>query len=242
MATKKNVTKTEDQLPAYIKQGQARGNENVTSEDLQLPRLDVLQALSPQINKKKDDYIEGAEPGMIFNTLTGELYPSGVFFTPVSFVKRYLIWVNREKDSAGGLRGVFNSIDEAEDALEKMEDEDKLEIVPTAEHLVLLDDGTEVILSMSKSKMKVSRSFNSLVRITGGDRFAARYHLTAVDDEGPKGEFQNFSIKRASGNESAFPSEEVYMKAEKLYESIQAGAAQKSANYDSEMESEEAEY
>lgn len=215
-------------VPSYIKQGQGRGNENVASEDLQLPRIDVLQALSPQVNKKKvDDYIDGAEVGMLFNTLTKELYKDGVHVTPVSFVKRYLVWVDRKIDNEGGLRGVFDTETEAEQFVTEQDDEDKLEVVATAEHLVLLDDGSEAIISMAKSKMKVSRKFNSLVRLNGGDRFGRRYKVTTVDDKGPKGEFQNISISN-----SGFPSEQVYHQAEKLYTAIASGQVkQKAANY-----------
>jgi hypothetical protein len=224
----KSVAKTEDQMPDYIKQGQNRGNENVSNDDLQLPRIDVLQALSPQTQKKKDEYIDGAEAGMLFNTLTGELYPDGVNITPISFVKRHLVWVDRQKDSEGGLRGVFDSSDEAERFVEAQEDEDKLEVVPTAEHLVLLDDGTEVILSMAKSKMKVSRKFNSLVRLNGGDRFSRKYLVTSVSDKSAQGEFENIAIANAG-----YPSKEVYEKAETLFEAISSGSKkQASGNYD----------
>lgn len=226
MSTKKEVTKKEDQVPAYIKQGQNRGSENVTQDDLQLPRIDVLQALSPQVQKKKDEYIPGAEVGMLFNTLTGELYKDGVHVTPVSFARRYLVWVDRKKDAEGGLRGVFDTLEEAERFVDEQDDADKLEVVPTAEHLVLLDDGTEVIISMAKSKMKVSRRFNSLVRLNGGDRFSRRYLVTSVDDKSAQGEFQNLSFTNAG-----YPSEEVYLKAERLYEAIAGGAKQATGNY-----------
>lgn len=229
---KKQVKKTEDKMPSYIKEGQNRGNENVTNEDLQLPRIDVLQALSPQINKKKDEYIEGAETGMLFNTLTGELYPDGISITPISFVKRFLVWVDRKKDSEGGLRGVFDTADEAETFIEAQADEDKLEMAPTAEHLVLMDDGTEVIISMAKSKMKVSRRFNSLIRLNGGDRFGRRYRVSTVDDKSAQGEFQNIALAN-----DGFPSEDVYHKAEALYEAIASGAKKQAAgNYDGSTE------
>lgn len=238
MATsKKAVAKKDAKLPSYIKQGENRGNENVQSEDLQLPLLGLLQALSPQVNKKKDEYIQGAEVGMLFNTLTGELYEDGLDFTPVSFVKRFLVWVDRKKDQNGGLRGVFDTEAAAETFVEEQEDEDKLEIVATAEHLILLDDGTEMILSLGKSKMKVSRKFNSLVRLNGGDRFSRRYHISSVDDESAQGEYQNFSISNA---EDIYPSEDVYNKAEKLYEAISSGVQkQKSGNYQAAGETEE---
>ncbi len=222
----KEVANTSNNVPAYIKQDSARGNENVTNDDLQLPRLDVLQALSPQINKKKDQYIEGAEAGMLFNTLTGELYGDSVHITPVSFVKRFLVWVDRKQDNEGGLRGVFDTMEEAERSIAGDPDESKLEIVPTAEHLVLFDDGTEVILSMAKSKAKVSRKFNSLVRLNGGDRFSRRYKITTVDDKGPLGEFQNIAISN-----DGYPAEDVYFKAEALYEAMNSGQKQQAASY-----------
>lgn len=237
MANKKEVATKEDQLPSYIKQNSSRGNENVTTDDLQLPRIDVLQALSPQINPKKDEYIEGSASGDIFNTLTGELYKDGLRFTPVTFVKRFLVWVDRKIDSNGGLRGVFDTEDQAEDFIAEQDDASKLEVVATAEHLVLDDEGNELILSMGKSKMKVSRRFNSLIRLAGGDRFSRSYMLTSIGDESPKGEFNNFNI-----TQSGFPSEEVYLKAEKLFEAINSGSVkQKSADYSSES-TEEAQY
>lgn len=224
---KNEIAKVEAQLPSYIKQDSNRGNENVTSDDLQLPRIDVLQALSPQINKKKESYIQGAEVGMLFNTLTGELYEDGVHITPISFKKSYLVWVDRRKDSSGGLRGVYDTQGEAEQAVAADPERDKLEIVPTAEHFVLLDDGSEVIISMAKSKMKVSRRFNSLIRMNGGDRFSRRYKVTSFEDEGAQGEYQNLKIEQ-----DGFPSEDVYMKAEQIYIAINSGSKpQAQANY-----------
>ena len=74
----KAVTKKETQLPAYMKEGGNRGSENVTSQDVMLPRIDIIQDMSPQHKKTKPEYIEGAEVGMLFNTLTMDLHPHGL--------------------------------------------------------------------------------------------------------------------------------------------------------------------
>ena len=50
-----------------------RGSEDVTIDDLTIPRVDIIQDLSPQHKKNKPEYIEGAEVGMLFNTVTGKL-------------------------------------------------------------------------------------------------------------------------------------------------------------------------
>lgn len=129
-------------------------------------------------------------------------------------------------DSSGGLRGVFDDEQEANRFVAADPDKAKLEVVPTAEHFVLLDDGSEVILSMSKSKMKVSRKFNSLVRLSGGDRFSRSYMVTSVEDEGAQGEYQNINL-----TQDGYPSKDVYLKAEQLYSAMAAGEKQKTANY-----------
>ena len=52
----------------------AAGLGNVGHEDLALPFLKILGQLSPETNKRDGKYVEGAEPGMIYNTVTGELF------------------------------------------------------------------------------------------------------------------------------------------------------------------------
>ena len=49
------------------------GMGDVTSADVALPRFTILQGLSPQVNSRKDEYVEGAKMGMIFNTATGKV-------------------------------------------------------------------------------------------------------------------------------------------------------------------------
>ena len=52
----------------------AKGLGNISQEDLALPFLKILGQLSPEVNKRDGKYVEGAEPGMIFNSVSGELY------------------------------------------------------------------------------------------------------------------------------------------------------------------------
>lgn len=80
------------------------GLENVRASDLLVPRLTILQALSPQVNKRKSEYITGAEAGMIADVGTGELFVDGLWFLPVQYRKDYLEWAPR--DSGKGLVAV----------------------------------------------------------------------------------------------------------------------------------------
>lgn len=233
MATKQ-VAKKEAQMPAYINQDGNRGSENVSSEDMQLPRISVLQDLSPQTKKNKGEYIEGAEPGFVFNNLTGELYTDGMLFIPVFFQKQYLVWKDRK--SGGGLAGVFDNLQDAE---REAATDETYEVNPTPTHIVVIlnEDGSvagEATIPMPSSKLKVSRKFNSLVRMNGGDRFSRTYRLSAVEDESPSGEYWNFRI-----DNEGWPTEEAYRHAENLYMQIAEGDVKVSTDYSDESSEED---
>jgi hypothetical protein len=51
-----------------------KGMGNLTQDDLALPFLKILGQLSPEVNKRDGKYVEGAQPGMIFNSVTGDLF------------------------------------------------------------------------------------------------------------------------------------------------------------------------
>ena len=224
-------------LPDYLKnQGnQGRGSENVGAEDLVIPRVEVTQSLSPARNKKDPNYIEGCEEGDIYNSVTRELYGKDVMVIPVFFRKEYLIWKDRQK--GGGFRGSYLSEAEAEHRLAEIaaEEGNDFDIVETAQHFVMVVNGNnvqEAVISMSKSKLKVSRSWNSLIRMNGGDSFSRVYKLASVSDTNAQNqEYYNFKVSALG-----FPSEEVYKAAEKLYSVIKSGQFSVDAKFDEAVE------
>lgn len=80
------------------------GLENVTVKDVSLPRWTILQGLSPQVNPRKDEYVEGAKVGMLYNTATGEIADEKTFIF-AAYEHRYVEWVPRDQKSACPLRG-----------------------------------------------------------------------------------------------------------------------------------------
>lgn len=221
-------------MPDFLKnQTTSRGTENVKAEDLVIPRLELVQSLSPCRKKSDPAYIEGAEEGLLFNNVTRQLYGESVMLIPVTYKKEWLIWKNRQ--SGGGFRGAFGSDLEAQAVLSELEDGADCEVSDTGQHFCLLvnADGKaeEIVVSCSKSKLKVSRKWNSLVRMNEGDSFSRVYKLGAVAEQGAKGDYFNFSISQAG-----FPTLELYQRAEKLYEAIAAGAVKVDRKVDSESE------
>ena len=74
-----------------------KGSQNMTQDDLALPFLKVLGQLSPEVNKRDGKYVEGAEPGMILNSVTNEVFDGtkGVQVLPVFYERKYVEWADR---------------------------------------------------------------------------------------------------------------------------------------------------
>ena len=81
------------------------GLEEVTTEDLAIPFLRILAQLSPQVNKRDGAYVEGAEAGMIYNTVSNEAYDGekGVLVVPCYYNRRFIEW--QPRSSGGGYVG-----------------------------------------------------------------------------------------------------------------------------------------
>lgn len=208
-------------VPDYINQGTARGSEDVGAEDLVIPRLELVQSLSKCRKKSDPAFIEGIEEGMLYNNVTRQIYGKSVVVCPVMFKKEYLLW--RDQDLGGGFGGAHPTKADGEVARQEQEKPDEWEVVDTHQHFCVLvhEDGTfeEIAISMAKSKARISRNWNSLIRINGGDRFARVYKVEGVEDQNDAGkDYYNLKVSGAG-----FPAEGVYHHAESIYEMMKAG-------------------
>lgn len=106
----KNIENTEEKalLPVAafdISADLNAGMEDADKDSFAIPFLRVLQKISPQCDEASGQYIEGAKGGMLYNSVSGELYDGkeGVIFLPCAFQRRFLRWAPRGSD--GGYRG-----------------------------------------------------------------------------------------------------------------------------------------
>lgn len=203
------------EAPAYLNQGSARGSEEVKASDIVLPRLEIVQALSP-IKEVNDD----AREGYLFNSVTQAVIGELMYFVPVYYRMEYLVW--KDQDQGGGFFGSFNNQKDAEDrkaqAVAEGENPEHIEIVdtPVQYGIHVLESGEieQIVISMAKTKSKVSRKWNAMIQIAGGDRFSRVYKITTFRDENKKGQkFFNFVVQPAG-----YTPERVYREAEKMYE------------------------
>ena len=223
-----------NEIPDFLKQGN-RGAENVGTDDMIIPRIELIQALSPVRKKSDPAYIEGAEEGMLYNNVTRTLYGTEVTVVPVYYTKQFLVWKDRKAGGGGsnGFRGAFASKELADRAIAELAEE-ALEVSDTAQHFVLVrngEDWQEAVISMAKSKVKVSKRWNSLMRLSNTDSFSRAYKLSATTETNARNEsYFNFNVAALG-----FVNKELYERAEKLYETIRTGAVKVSNDYDGEV-------
>lgn len=71
------------------------GLEQVTSSDLLIPRLVIIQSTSDEIKKSKPKFIAGAEVGDIADVGTKQVFKDEVLFLPVYYSKVWIEWAPR---------------------------------------------------------------------------------------------------------------------------------------------------
>lgn len=205
-------------LPAHLAATGNVGNENVDTDDLQIPRLNLLQALSPQVEE-----MEGAKAGLIHNSVTDALYEE-LYVVNVFYRKEFTIF--KKRSLGNEFLGNFDTEAEAAEHLsaEKPGNEKDYDITPTGRHALLaMDMEGNVIgpaeLLCSGSKMFFSRKWNTAIntRCADGPRYSAVWKLTSVKQKNDKGSWYNFNFEFAG-----FSPEELAADAAKLYEAIKA--------------------
>lgn len=103
-------------LPAALMERMAADVGKGTSQDQSdnlVPLIYVLQALSPQVNERKPDYIKGAKSGDIWlRNANNPIVPgaTGILFQPCYFFKDWVEW--KPRDSGGGYIGRHESLPE----------------------------------------------------------------------------------------------------------------------------------
>ena len=169
-----NVVKKEEAGALAVNMFEAdanQGAENMSQDDMALPFLKVLGQLSPEINKVHAKYKEGAEPGMILNTVSGQLYDGskGIDVLPVHYKRQLVEWQDR-----GNSTGAPVAIHGAESDIMSKTTRDKSYkdrlpngnyIENTANHFVIMlgNNPTSALISMKATQLKVSRKWNSMM-------------------------------------------------------------------------------
>ena len=190
-----------------------KGLGKLTQEDLALPFLKILGQLSPEVNKRDGKYVKGAEPGMIFNSVTGDLYDGakGIQVVPCHYKLEYIEWRDRGEGSGAPVAIHSSSSDIMTKTTRDASFKDRLPngnyIERTASHFVIVNGQTPstALIAMKSTQLKISRKWNSMmagIRLKGKNglftpaSFSHIYQLKTIQQSNDKGTWFGWEVSK----------------------------------------------
>ena len=234
VAEKKNSALATFDMEADAQQG----TQNISQEDLALPFLKVLGQLSPECNKRDAKYVEGAEPGMIINTVTNEIYDGekGIDVIPVHYKRQYIEWQDRG-ESQGAPVHIYEAGDDIPQTTRDKGNKDRLAngnyLENTASHFVVVlgDNPSSALISMKATQLKISRKWNSMmmgIKMQGKNglftppTYSHIYKLKTVQMSNDKGTWFGWDVSKVG----PVTNKSVYQIAKAFSNNVSKGAVQ----------------
>ena len=212
------------------------GVADLSSEDLAIPFLKILQKMSPEL-----DDIESAKSGDIINTVTKDIIKGkdGVRVVNCAYSLQYIEWEPRGTGT-GAPHKIYTSVDtlpateRGDDNKDYIIDGNGRYLERTAQHYVLVldKDGMtqQALMPMKATQFKKSKQWNSAMRAlkmrdNKGDmfippRFSHIWHLTTSPEENQNGSWHGWVISK----ENQIEDSSLYQEAKTFAELISAGA------------------
>lgn len=236
---------TTSSIDDMLAEDSAMGKENITLTSMAIPRLSVLQPLSPQCLEGKSEYMPEAKPGMIYDSVAHKIYSGakGIRCIPVNYRFAHLEWIPR--NAGGGFVA-----DHGADAtiLAKCTPNDKKmmmtpeghEIIGTHEYYVYVyndEDNTvfQAVISMAKTQSGKARGWNTSInqleiehpkgsgKMINPAMFYRSYVLTTKPEQNDQGMWFGWIITPAEMVPMLPRGSELYLKARQFYKDIAAG-------------------
>lgn len=227
------------------------GAENVSAQDLIIPRLSLLHEMSRATKKNRAEFIKGAAGGMFCVASLQKLWDGeeGIYIIPITYQRRLIEWTPIE--AGGGLV----RMDVPESELENFErknpgvylTDNDTEVVVTPEYYVLIvdDDSGEAIpavFSMTGKKAAVSKRWNTLIMSqrqtnpANGEEVQMpfwfnTYHMTAQATSNDQGDFYIPAVAVHMPTSELDHGVQFYNRAREFYHAVKAGMA-KAADID----------
>jgi len=209
----KEVAVSQGQVPAEVAAQIDMGQETeFDRDDLAIPFIRIIQALSPQLKRTKAEYLEEAEEGMLFNTASGELIDGekGLILIPAKYTRSFTEWAPKR----GGLiadHGNNASILEHCTRGEKggWIHENGNDIAESALYYVVVFDpetglSDHAVLTLSGTQWPKARKWNTMMRklkvqgpkgfINNPAPFAGAYLMTTVAESNDQGDWYGVKI------------------------------------------------
>lgn len=201
----------------YDNEDVGAGFEDVSSNELSIPFISILQKTSPQVEEGK---LAGAESGALYNTVTQEIIPGaqGFVFQPCHRDEAWVEWVPRIR-GGGFVSSNAPDSDLVKDIIQKNGGKrippkgsdgkripflspEKNEVVETyyVYGLILDDEGKNVqgfaVLSFTSTKVTKYKNWITSMKMQKGNPpiFANRARITTTKETRPSGTSFNYQI------------------------------------------------
>lgn len=217
------------------------GFSEVTTDDLAIPFIRILAQLSPEVNKRDGKYIQGAEAGMLFNTVLGKAWDGeeGVLVVPCHYSKRFLEW--RPRSSGGGFVSSYTPEEAATMRTTRNDrNEDILPngnlLTPTAQFFVLFihEEGVQPsLIAMSSTQLKKARKWlTQMQAMTAKGKngtytlpmFSHVYRVKTVAESNDKGDWFGYDISKERALSMESPDDrDLVEQAVRFVQSVKAG-------------------
>lgn len=234
------LSKKEEAALAAYSYTATETHDELDMDSYAIPRIAVLEKMSPQVDPDAGEYIEGAKAGMLCNSVMGELYTS-ILAIPVKRRRVYLEWTPR--NLGGGFVAEHNGAEGGELMKRTTRNEKNVDITPngTELHNVLefyvlfsADEGKtwgRAIMSMSRTRMAEGKKWNSRIDqfVRGGQRvtpLAQVYDISTARRE--KDGNVSYLFKVGNGKflpEAVTNDDDVFAQAKAFLEAIDSGKA-----------------
>lgn len=220
--TTEALAKQNAAVPAYIKQGDTRGTENIQDSDVKLPALKLAQGTTPQTKRSQPEYIEGLREGEFFDTATRENFGEG----PVHFVVVNMLGHRHvEFDPADRSRVLDGNVPDDDPRTKfttEMVDGKEVRRKPKAtkfyDYLIMqVFDGDREpeakTWSLKSTQLKKGKELNTLLRGRKLPSFAFLWKAEPIAETRGQNSWYGWKL-----TEAGYPTEAQYLAAEACYE------------------------
>jgi len=196
MSTK---TTTTMEIPEYLQNSQPEGTEHLTTDDVAMPRLQLAQSMSPQLNKQNPEYIADLSVGDLFNSVSNKNYGEGPlsFSVVCSYPPRGILFAPMAE--GGGVLDMNVKMDDPR--MMFSEDGTPPEATRFYDYVLMLNPGASdeemIALSLARSAIKTAKNLNGLIRMRGTAIYTGIYTVETLQKTNTKGSYMTWKFRNA---------------------------------------------
>jgi hypothetical protein len=207
--TKKAVVKAEEPQAPATHAGPTGLSSNITAQDLRLPRVALLQSLSPQVQNQGEKY----KQGMFIDTLTQDILDTPVTFVPIFVFKNIIKWKPRSEGGGMLWKTLTPTAEQLKDTQWDGTNKPSADVYINCVCIVN-NSPTPLIISFCKTSLKAGQDLATLITLSG-QAWKHQYILESVKTTNSKGIFYVMRVKRGG-----LATADQVVEAATLYESV----------------------